>query len=291
MLARLLAHPLARLIRLDKPIGTLLLLWPSLVALWFASDGWPGWHLLAVFLLGTFCMRSAGCALNDYADRDIDAQVERTQNRPLATGQLYPLISLLVAALLVLAAAALVLTTNWLAVTLAVLGLLVTGLYPYVKRRSNYPQLVLGVAFAWGVPIAWAASAGTWTLALWVLFAATWFWIVAYDTEYAMRDRADDLKVGVGSTAIGFGPHERLAVFVCLALALGGWWWAGQLLAAGLMYQLGLVLVGVLFLEQVWLIRTRAPEAGFRAFNLNGWAGAAWFAGTLADSLVKAVMS
>ena len=291
MLARILAHPLARLIRLDKPIGTLLLLWPSLVALWFASNGWPSWHLLAVFLLGTFCMRSAGCALNDYADRNIDAQVERTQSRPLAAGQLHPFIALLVAALLVLAAAALVLTTNQLAVTLAVLGLVVTAFYPYVKRRSNHPQLVLGVAFAWGIPIAWAASAGTWTLAVWVLFAATWFWIVAYDTEYAMRDRADDLKAGVGSTAIGFGPHERLAVLVCLALALAGWWWAGQLLAAGLMYQLGLVLVGVLFLEQVWLIRTRDPEAGFRAFNRNGWAGAAWFAGTLADSLVKAVMS
>ena len=279
-----LRHPLARLIRLDKPVGFLLLLWPTLVALWLAGDGWPGWHLFAVMVLGTFCMRSAGCAINDYADRHLDGQVERTADRPLVQSELRPGTALLTALLLTLLAGILVLSTRWMTVMLALAGLPIAALYPYVKRFGNYPQLVLGLAFAWGVPVGWSAVTGSLSGPAVMLFIGSWFWIVLYDTQYAMRDRADDLKAGVGSTAIGFGPHDRLAIVLCQAAALACWWQAGRWLEAGLAWYLALGMVGLVFIWQAWIIRDRDPRACFAAFNLNALAGALLFAGALADT-------
>lgn len=280
----MLSHPIIRLIRLHQPVGTLLLLWPTLCALWLAAGQWPGWRLIAVMALGAFCMRSAGCAYNDRADYRLDRSVSRTADRPLATGELSDRIALLTAAVLVACAAGLVLLPGLQTALVAALGLGPAALYPYVKRHSNYPQLVLGVAFAWGVPVAWVAGGGEVNWAALLFFVGTWCWIVSYDTQYAMSDRSDDVLAGVGSTAIGFGPHERLVI----ALMQGGalLLWSSGIAMTGVGFtgswgvvELSLALVAALFIHQLWIIRDRQPQACLRAFRSNALAGMALFAG------------
>ena len=199
-----------KLMRADKPIGTLLLLWPTLWALWIAANGTPQWHLLAIFTLGTFLMRSAGCVVNDFADRNFDAHVERTAQRPLATGAVSKREALQLAAGLCALAFALVLFTNRLTILLSFGAVLLAGLYPFMKRYTQMPQLVLGAAFGWGIPMAFAAQSSTLPAGCWVLYIANLFWTVAYDTFYAMVDRDDDVKIGIKSTAILFGDDDRL---------------------------------------------------------------------------------
>lgn len=268
-------------------MGFFLLLWPTLTALWLAAGGWPGQWPLAVMLLGTFCMRSAGCAINDRADKRLDARVSRTAERPLATGELSARAAKRIALALVGVSAALVMTLGAKPTLVAALSLPVVAAYPYIKRRSNYPQLVLGVAFSWGVLVAWVAAAEALSAAAAWLFAGTWCWIVAYDTQYAMCDRPYDVAAGVGSTAIGFGPHERLVIAAMQVAALAMWWLAGQSAGAfatqtGLQFfELALATAAALFVWQTYSIRDRDPAACLRAFNSNALVGAVVFAGAV----------
>lgn len=275
---------MAQLIRLDKPTGTLLLLWPTLAALWWAHSGQPELKLVLIFTLGSFLMRSAGCAINDYADRDLDGHIERTRLRPLPAQTLTPNQALLIAGMLVAMAAGLILLTQPISIILAILGLGLAIVYPFCKRYTNYPQMVLGLAFSWGIPIAWSTAQPDFYLnvpsELVLFFLANWLWILAYDTQYAMSDRAWDLKAGIGSTAIAFGPHERLVIALCLICTWTLWWQAGALLGAGFIYQTGLALIALLFMIQIWIIRNRSPQASLRAFQLNAWAGMIFFLAT-----------
>ncbi|HXH64707.1 MAG TPA: 4-hydroxybenzoate octaprenyltransferase [Mariprofundaceae bacterium] len=273
----------ARLIRLDKPIGSLLLMWPMLWALWIAGRGHPDGYVLLVFVAGVFLMRSAGCAINDYADRDFDAHVERTRRRPLAAGEIRPWEALIVALVLSLAAFALVLTMNRLTIALSFVAVALAGIYPFTKRWTHWPQLVLGFAFAWAVPMAFAAESGRLDAGAWGMFAASCLWIVAYDTEYAMVDRGDDLKIGVKSTAIRFGRFDRLIIglfqFGFLAMLAG----LGRHFGLGLAFDTGLVAALMLFGYQQWLMRGRERDPCFRAFLNNNWVGAVIFVGIVAD--------
>jgi 4-hydroxybenzoate polyprenyltransferase len=269
------------LIRWNRPAGWLLLLWPTLTALWLAAGGWPGWHLLAVFVLGTILMRSAGCCINDVADRHFDKHVKRTAQRPVTSGRVSVTEALAVGAVLSLCALALVLTTRWEAVAWSVPAVLVTVLYPYAKRHVAMPQAVLGVAFGFGIPIAFAAAQGQVPLLAWGLCLGNLFWVLAYDTEYAMVDRDDDLKIGMKTSAITLGRFDVVAVmaFYLLFLSL----WGGLLWPIVGGWPLGLTLL--LALAQVgWhfvMIRTRTREGCFRAFRLNHWLGATLFLGVL----------
>ena len=278
--------PYLRLMRLDRPVGTLLLLWPTLAALWIAANGLPPAGILAVFVVGTFLARSAGCVINDIADRRFDGQVQRTRQRPLAQGEI-PLyaawLMLLVLALLCLAAAW---QLNVPTRMLAVAGAAVAACYPFLKRWTHLPQAALGVAFSWGIPMAFAAVTGHVAAAAWLLFGASFAWIVAYDTLYAMVDRKDDMKIGTKSTAILLGKVDRLGVAVLQAVALGLLVWLGVVLDFVLAYFLGLACVAALFLHQQWLIRHREESACFRAFGSNVWVGFALFAGTVAEYAV-----
>lgn len=214
-----------QLARLDKPIGSLLLLWPTLWSLWLAAGGWPGWQLLVVFVAGVWLMRSAGCVINDYADRHVDGHVKRTAARPLPAGRLGGRQALAFFGVLVLAAFALVLTLNRYTILLSLVGLLLAVVYPFMKRITHLPQLVLGLAFSWAIPMAWAAVQGQLGPVTWLLFLANALWTVAYDTYYAMVDRDDDLRIGVKSTAILFGRHDRhiiVALQAAMLLALAG---------------------------------------------------------------------
>ncbi len=267
------------LIRWDRPAGWLLLLWPSLSALWVASHGWPGWHLLTVFVLGTILMRSAGCCLNDVADREFDRHVKRTAQRPVTRGALTPKQALVFGAVLALAAFALVLTVNQAAVFWSFVALGVAVVYPYAKRVFAMPQAVLGVAFSFGVPMAFAAVQSRVPPLAWLLLVGNLFWVLAYDTEYAMVDRDDDLKIGMKTSAITLGRFDVAAIMVFYALHLGIWAWAMAPRELGAVFYIGLVVAAG---QAIWhgnLIRRRQREGCFKAFRLNHWLGCSIFAG------------
>lgn len=269
----------ARLVRLDKPIGSLLLLWPTLCALWLASAGKPDWHLVAIFTVGTVLMRSAGCAINDFADRDFDRHVKRTAERPLTSGQIKAWEAVLVAAVLALLSLALIQPLNLLTQQLSVLAVLIATSYPYFKRFFALPQAYLGIAFGFGIPMAYAAVLDAVPVDAWVLLLANVFWALAYDTEYAMVDRDDDLRIGLRTSAITFGRYDVLAVMLCYAISLG------LITAVGLQHRLGAgFLIGMLVAAGIavyhWtLIRGRDRMRCFAAFRHNNWLGAAVFAG------------
>ena len=269
--------------RLDKPVGTLLLLWPTLAALWIAAEGWPGWHLLLVFLLGTFLTRSAGCVINDIADRKFDPFVERTQNRPLAQGIITVRTALIWMSVLLGLAAVLVLTTNVLTIALAAVGACFAGLYPFMKRVSHLPQLVLGLAFSMGIPMAFTAVTGALSEAAGLLFLANLVWVVAYDTEYAMVDRAEDLVIGVKSTAILFGDLDRFIIGVLQALFVLLLWQVGGHLAFSAVYQGLLAVIAGLLCYQQFLIRDQSREGSFAAFKNNQWVGGTLFVAVLIE--------
>ena len=269
--------------RLDRPVGTLLLLWPTLAALWLAAGGVPPAVLLAVFVIGAFLMRSAGCVINDIADRKVDPQVARTRNRPLAAGEVSLGQAVGLFAVLCVATASLLIFLNDAARLLAVGGLGVAVLYPFLKRWTNLPQLALGVAFSWGILMAFAAVAERIPAAGWVLFAASAAWIVAYDTLYAMTDRDDDANIGVKSTAILLGRYDRLAVGVLQAGALAGFATLGLHYSFGWWYLAGIAAMLGLFSYQQVLIRAREPAACFKAFLNNTWVGFSLFAAVVLE--------
>ena len=275
------------LIRWNRPAGWLVLIWPTLSALWVAAGGFPGWHLLAVFVLGTILMRSAGCCINDVADRDFDRHVKRTAQRPITSGQVSVKEALAVGAVLALVSLGLVLTTNWAAVAWSVPALLVTILYPFTKRFFAMPQAVLGIAFNFGIVIAFAAVRGEVPAMAWLLWLGNLFWVLAYDTEYAMVDRDDDLKIGMKTSAITLGRFDVAAIVLFYLLFLGFWVLALIPLALGAIFYIAIALA----LAQVgwhwWLIRTRTREGCFRAFRMNHWVGFTLFAGIVGSSLVR----
>ncbi len=286
------------LIRWNRPAGWLLLLWPTLSALWIASDGWPGWHLVVVFVLGTILMRSAGCCINDVADREFDRHVRRTAQRPVTRGAVGVKQALLLGAVLALAAFALVLTTSAPAIVLSFAALAVTLAYPYAKRVVSMPQTVLGVAFSFGVPMAFAAAQGgtEWSLAAinaavpphaWLLLLGNLFWVLAYDTEYAMVDRDDDLRIGMKTSAITLGRFDVAGVMASYAVYLLSWAGLGLALGLGRVYLLGVAVAAVQALWHYTLIRHRQREDCFKAFRLNHWLGLAVFAGVAADLALR----
>jgi 4-hydroxybenzoate polyprenyltransferase len=277
-----------RLVRLDKPIGILLLLWPTLTALWLAMLGAPTITLVVVFAVGTIVMRSAGCALNDWADRDFDAHVARTADRPLARKEIEPWEALAVAAVLAATAFLLVaIGTNWQTVQLSILALAIAIAYPFCKRVFSLPQAFLGIAFSFGIPMAFMAVYRTVPLGGWVLFVANLFWVVAYDTEYAMVDREDDRRLGLRTSALTFGRFDVAAVALCYAVYFAGLAWVGVLWKLGPVFWAGFALAAVLAVYHVWLIRTREREHCFRAFLSNHWLGFAVFAGVVLDFAVR----
>jgi 4-hydroxybenzoate polyprenyltransferase len=273
------------LIRWDRPAGSYLLLWPTLSALWIAARGFPGWHLLLVFTAGTFLMRSAGCAVNDVADRGVDKHVKRTANRPVTRGAISAKAALLLGAVLALIAFALVLTTNAATVLWSFAALAVTIFYPFTKRFFSMPQAVLGVAFSFGIPMAFAATQGNVPALAWWLLLGNGFWVLAYDTEYAMVDRDDDLKVGIKTSAITLGRFDLVGVMAFYAAFLFVWAGIGLQLKMGWPYFVGLLVAAVIAGWHFTLIRSRSREGCFRAFRLNHWLGLAVFAGVVGDSI------
>ncbi|MGQ2978437.1 MAG: 4-hydroxybenzoate octaprenyltransferase [Polaromonas sp.] len=272
-------HLYLQLIRWDRPAGWLLLLWPTLSALWVASHGFPGWHLITVFTLGTILMRSAGCCLNDVADRDFDRHVKRTAGRPVTRGAVGVREALLLGAVLALLAFGLVLTTNITTITWSFAALAVAVVYPYAKRFVAMPQAVLGVAFSFGIPMAFAAvQSRVPALAGWLLLGNL-FWVIAYDTEYAMVDRDDVLKIGMKTSAITLGRFDVAAVLASYLIYLSIWAWALADIAQAAIYFVAIGIALAQALWHVWLIRGRAREACFRAFRLNHWLGFTVFAG------------
>ncbi|MEX2517272.1 MAG: 4-hydroxybenzoate octaprenyltransferase [Gammaproteobacteria bacterium] len=273
------------LMRLDRPIGIYLLLWPTLWALWLAAEGRPYPWLLAVFIGGVVLMRSAGCVLNDLADRNIDAHVRRTRQRPLPTGKVRPRQALLLAVVLLLLALLLVLTTNTLTIQLAVIAVLLAASYPFMKRYTYVPQVHLGLAFGWSVPMAFAAQINALPPIAWLTLIATVLWAVAYDTMYAMVDREDDIEIGVKSTAILFGDEDRLIIGIIQIMLLGVLLLIGNKAELGGMYYVGLAAATILGIYQQFLIRNREPAQCLQAFLNNHWLGAAVFTGLLAHYL------
>ncbi|MFO1296974.1 MAG: 4-hydroxybenzoate octaprenyltransferase [Rubrivivax sp.] len=286
------------LIRWNRPAGWLLLLWPTLSALWIAADGWPGWKLFIIFVAGTVLMRSAGCCINDVADREFDRHVKRTAARPVTRGAVSVREALTLGAALALAAFALVLTTSPAAVMLSVAGLFVTLAYPFAKRHVAMPQAVLGIAFSFGIPMAFAAALGgsEWhrgavaeavPVHAWGLVASNLFWVLAYDTEYAMVDRDDDLRIGMKTSAITLGRFDVAAVLAFYAMDLASWAWLGHRLGLGGWFLAG---IGAAAAQAAWhwtLIRDRGREGCFKAFRLNHWLGFAVFAGTAVDLALR----
>lgn len=285
MKARLYQYGL--LMRLDRPIGIYLLLWPALWALWIAGEGRPDPLVVGVFVLGTVLMRSAGCVINDFADRHIDPHVARTRDRPIAAGRVGPREALVLFSGLCLIAFALVLLLNPMTIALSVPAVLLAASYPFAKRFTHLPQAHLGAAFGWAVPMAFAALTETLPMIAWLLFTVTLVWAVAYDTFYAMCDRDDDLKIGVKSTAILFGRHDRAITFGLQLLVLVGLVGVGQLAGLGPVYTSGLIAAAGLVIYQQWLIRHREPQACLAAFLNNHWFGAVVFAGILFDYLLR----
>jgi len=281
-IATLILHRLDaywRLVRLDKPIGTLLLLWPTLWAVWLASEGRPRLSLVVIFCLGTLLMRSAGCAINDYADRKFDSHVERTKARPLASGEIHPWEAVAVAAVLSLAAFGLVLFLPPLAIGLSFAAVFVAASYPFTKRFFWFPQAYLGVAFGFGIPLAYAATLEALPpMCCWLLLANI-FWSLAYDTEYAMVDREDDLKIGIRTSAIALGSRDVAGVMMFYAAMLAVLVRAGMLAQLGAAYYCGLAVAGMMMGYHWRLIRGRSRERCFKAFMHNNWVGAAIFAG------------
>lgn len=286
------------LIRWDRPAGTYLLLWPTLAALWMAADGWPGWHLLLVFVLGTFLMRSAGCAVNDVADRDFDKHVKRTAQRPVTSGQITVRQALTLGAVLSLIAFGLVLTTNAPTILLSFAALAVTILYPFTKRWVSMPQAVLGVAFSFGIPMAFSAVQGgrEWSLqavqasvplAAWGLLVANLFWVLAYDTEYAMVDRDDDIRIGIKTSALTLGRFDVIGIMSFYVLFLGLWALLGLQLGMGHWFLAGLAVAAAQVVWHYRLIKDRTREGCFRAFRENHWVGFATFAGTVLDLALR----
>ena len=273
------------LIRWDRPAGSYLLLWPTLSALWLAAGGWPGWHLMLVFTLGTFLMRSAGCAVNDVADRDFDKHVKRTAQRPVTSGAISAKEALLLGAGLALLAFMLVLTTNASAIAWSVAALAVSIAYPFTKRFFAMPQAVLGVAFSFGIPMAFAAVQGEVPALAWWLLAGNLFWVLAYDTEYAMVDRDDDLRIGIKTSAITLGRFDVAGVMAFYAAFLLIWAALGWQLGLGRPYFVGLTVAGATALWHYTLIRDRTRDGCFRAFRLNHWVGFAVFVGVVAALL------
>ncbi len=276
-----------QLMRLDKPIGILLLLWPTLWALWLAAKGVPSPKNLIIFCLGVVVMRSAGCVINDFADRKIDGRVARTQNRPLATGVITSREAIILFVSLCLVAFGLVLLTDPLTIKLSVGGLLLAFCYPFMKRHTHLPQVVLGAAFAWGVPMAYAAQTGALDKNMWLIYLAVVIWTVVYDTFYAMVDRDDDIKIGVKSTAILFGDQDRVITGALQILTLYALYLVGQAFTLGWVFYLSLGVVAGLFGYQQWLIRFRERSACFKAFLNNNWVGAAVFVGIALDFALK----
>ncbi len=286
------------LIRWNRPAGWLLLLWPTLSALWIAADGWPGWHMLVVFVAGTVLMRSAGCCVNDVADREFDRHVKRTAQRPVTRGAVSPNEALALGAVLAALAFALVLTTSAPAIMLSFAALAVALAYPYAKRVLSMPQAVLGFAFSFGIPMAFAAAQGgrEWSatavtaavpLLAWGLLLGNLFWVFAYDTEYAMVDRDDDLRIGMKTSAITLGRFDVAAVMLCYAVYLLSWAALGWLFGLGALFLLG---VGVAAAQAAWhctLIRSRSREGCFKAFRVNHWLGFAVFCGVVLDLALR----
>jgi 4-hydroxybenzoate polyprenyltransferase len=282
------------LIRWNRPAGWLLLLWPTLSALWIAADGWPGWHLLIVFTLGTILMRSAGCCVNDVADRDFDRHVKRTAQRPVTSGAVSVKEALLLGAALALLAFLLVLTTNAPTIALSFAALLVAIAYPYAKRVVAMPQAVLGVAFSFGIPMAFAATLGSndWSwqalrgavpLAAWALLISNLFWVLAYDTEYAMVDRDDDIKIGIKTSALTLGRWDVVGVMGFYALFLASWAALGLQLGLGRVFLLGIAVAAAQVVWHYRLIKDRTREGCFRAFRENHWLGFTLFVATVLD--------
>jgi len=272
-----------RLVRADKPIGILLLLWPTLWALWMAAGGTPPWHVVLIFVLGTALMRSAGCAINDYADRDFDRHVKRTVDRPLTSGKIRAWEAVMVAAVLSLISFLLILPLNTLTKQLSVVAVIVAGTYPYFKRFFAIPQAYLGIAFGFGIPMAFAAIQGQVPAVAWWLLVANVFWAVAYDTEYAMVDRDDDLKIGMRTSAITFGRYDVAAVMLCYGVALSIDLICGWLLGLRWWFVGGVVVAAGMALYHYTLIRNRDRLRCFAAFRHNNWLGAALFAGVALD--------
>lgn len=272
-----------RLIRLDKPIGTVLLLWPTLCALWLAQQGVPDWRLLLIFIVGTFLMRSAGCAINDYADQDIDKFVKRTAERPITSGRISGKEALAVAGVLALLAFLLILPLNTLTKQLSVAAVIIAGTYPYFKRFFAIPQAYLGIAFGFGIPMAFAAIQDRVPAVAWFFLLANVFWAVAYDTEYAMVDRDDDLKIGIRTSAITFGRYDVTIVMLCYAAALLLWLACGWYLGLRYWYVAGLLVAAGCAVYHYTLIRARERMPCFAAFRHNNWLGAAVFAGVALD--------
>lgn len=274
-----------QLMRMHKPIGALLLLWPTLWSLWLAADGVPRWDVMVIFVLGVFVMRSAGCVINDFADRKVDGHVKRTRERPLVSGQVSSGEAIALFIGLCLLAFGLVLLTNPLTIQLSVGGVLLAFCYPFMKRYTHLPQVVLGAAFAWAIPMAFAAQSGALGVEVWLLYTAVVLWTVVYDTFYAMVDRDDDLRIGVKSTAILFGEQDRLMTGVLQALTLYALVMVGSRFELGTFYYISLGAAAALFAYQQYLIRFRQREACFKAFMNNNWVGLAIFIGVVVDKL------
>lgn len=271
--------------RMDKPIGTYLLLWPTYWALWIASDGWPNLHLLMVFSLGVFIMRSAGCVINDFADRKIDGKVERTKNRPLVNGMMTSTEAINLFGVLIGMALGLVLTLSWPTIYLSFVALFLAALYPFMKRYTQLPQVFLGAAFSWGMIMAFSEAQGEIPLIAWLLFIANLCWTVAYDSMYAMVDREDDLKIGVKSAAILFADNDKRIIGFLQLITLALLWTVGDILAFGWPYQISLVVAAGLFSYQQLLITNRERDKCFQAFLHNHWVGLIVFVGIIFEYL------
>jgi 4-hydroxybenzoate polyprenyltransferase len=278
----------ALLVRLHRPIGILLLLWPALWALWIAGDGHPYPRVVTVFVLGVVLMRSAGCAVNDYADRNFDPHVRRTRDRPLAARRIHPEEAVAVFVVLSVTAFCLALLTNLLTVLMSVAGLFLAVTYPFTKRHTHLPQIYLGVAFGWAVPMAFAAQTGRVPAVAWAIFWAAVLWAAAYDTLYAMVDRNDDLRIGIKSAAILFGRHDRLVVGLAHAAMLTVLAVVGASLNRGWLYFTGLATAAGLAVYEQYLVRQRSPRGCLLAFVNNNWMGAAIFAGVVLDYTSRA---
>ncbi len=272
-----------QLTRLNRPIGILLLLWPTLWGVWIAGGGTPAGSVVLIFTLGTILMRSAGCAINDYADRDIDLHVKRTQNRPVTSGRIPPREALLLATALAVVSFLLILPLNKLTLLLSVPAVFLAGSYPFTKRFLAIPQAYLGIAFGFGIPMAFAAQLNSVPLVAWILLGANVFWAMAYDTEYAMVDRDDDIHLNIHSSALFFGKFDVVAVMGCYAATLTLLAWTGRMAHLGILYYAGLLVAAGIALYHYTLIKNRNREACFKAFLHNNWFGAAIFAGIVLD--------